>query len=297
MSLSDIFIRGRERLLDRLSGVHPSLVLNHVPVQYQEALPSDLAARLNEVLQNLKAKAMDASGARIDYAAVRRSRAYSDYRERYLSQLSVFNPQRLPVLNERRAFWINLYNALVIDAVIAFDVHASVTEGLLGTLAFFRRAAYEVDGKRVSLDDMEHGILRGNRGHPLLPGRHFASDDPRLHWVLPLDPRIHFALNCGARSCPPIRSYDPDRLDAQLDLAARSFVNSTVNIGHGEVRLSQLFRWYRADFSGQEGVRRMLDVYLNEDKRRALQKEERSALRWRYTLYDWGLNALHAASA
>ncbi|MFW6068948.1 MAG: DUF547 domain-containing protein [Chloroflexota bacterium] len=295
MRLSDIFIRGRERVLDRLSGVHPSLVLNHDPVQDQEALPSDLAARLNEVLRNLKAKAMDASGARIDYAAVRRSRAYSNYRERYLSQLSAFNPQSLPALNERRAFWINLYNALVIDAVITFDVDDSVTEGLLGALSFFRRAAYNVSGKRVSLDDIEHGILRSNCGHPLLPGRHFPSSDPRLKWVLPLDPRIHFALNCGARSCPPIRSYMPEKLDAQLDLAARGFVNNDVEIEGTEICLSQLFRWYRADFGGREGVRRVLDDYLDDDKRHALRMKRQSPLRWRYKPYDWGLNALHAA--
>ena len=296
MKLPDLFIRGRERLLDSLSGVHPSLVLNREPAQARGAPPSDLAARLNDVLRSLKAKAMDASGARIDYAALRRSTAYADYHERYLSQLSTFNPQSLPNLNERRAFWINVYNALVIDAVIAFDVRASVTEGLLGTLPFFRRAAYKVGGNRVSLDDIEHGILRGNRGHPLLPGRHFSSSDPRLLWVLPLDPRIHFALNCGARSCPPIRSYDPHNLDAQLDLAARSFVNSTVEIRHGEVRLSQLFRWYRADFGEREGVSKLLDDYLDDDRRRALREQNGSSLRWRYTPYDWGLNALRAAS-
>lgn len=296
MKLWDTFIRGRESILDRLAGAHPSLVLNREPAEAQSVQPSDLAASLNHVLRDLKAKAMDEPGARIDYARVRRSPAYVDYRERYLSQLQSFNPQHLPTLNARRAFWINLYNALVIDAVIAFDVRASVTEGLLGTLAFFRRAAYRVDGKRVSLDDIEHGILRGNRGHPLLPGRHFPSSDSRLAWVLPLDPRIHFALNCGARSCPPIRSYASEKLDAQLDLATRSFVNSTVDLQPGEVCLSQLFRWYRADFGGREGVRELLDDYLDEDRRRALRKRSGPSLRWRYTSYDWGLNAVRAAS-
>lgn len=237
---------------------------------------------------------MDESGARIDYGALRTSPAYVKYQEHHLSQLQLFNPQHLPTPNARRAFWINLYNVLVIDAVIAFDVHVGVTEGILGSLAFFRRAAYTVGGQRVSLDDIEHGILRGNRGHPLLPGPHFPSGDPRQEWIIPLDPRIHFALNCGARSCPPIRSYVPEKLDAQLDLATRSFVEDSVIVRPGIVYLSQLFRWYRADFGGSEGVRALLFDYLDDDRCCELRKRQGESLRLRYMPYDWGLNTLYA---
>jgi len=74
---------------------------------------------------------------------------------------------------------LKTHNTLVIDAVIQFGVKYSVTEGRLGVLAFFERAAYQIGGHRFSLTDIEHGILRTNRGFPYLPGSHFASDDPR----------------------------------------------------------------------------------------------------------------------
>lgn len=296
MKLSDNLIRVRELLLDRLAGVRPGLVLNPQRARGSARPRADLASRLSHCLQELRATAAYESGTTIDYTQLRSSPAYLEYRESCLSQLLAFKPQSLPTVNAQRAFWINLYNALVIDAVIAFDVENSVTEGVLGAITFFHRAAYHVDGKRVSLDDIEHGILRGNRGHPFLPGRHFSSDDPRQEWILPLDPRIHFALNCGARSCPPIRVYTAPELDAQLELATRSFVNHAVTIQAGEVRLSKLFRWYRADFGGREGMRQLLLNYLEGDEERELMNGQVESLHWRYTPYDWGLNRVSSAS-
>jgi len=311
MNHSDALIRGREIILDRLAGAAPSLILNPHPPQGNRAqtediassdiasnytASNDIASRLRRTLQDLTAVVMDESGSRIDYAALRTNPAYVEFQEDCLSLLHLFNPQELPTVNTRRAFWINLYNTLVLDAVISLNVERSVREGLFGLVAFFRRAAYRINGKRVSLDDIEHGILRGNRGHPLLPGPHFASDDPRLAWALPLDPRIHFALNCGGRSCPPIRSYAPGKLDTQLDLAVRNYLEAAVTIRPGEVCLSQLFRWYRADFGGREGTHAFLAEYLNDNRRHELTSMGRGALHFRYTPYDWGLNALRAAS-
>jgi hypothetical protein len=294
MKLSNTLIRGREYILDRLAGTPQ--ILNPPQPNGNESEPDDIASSLRQTLQDLKAAAIDESGLRIDYATLRASPAYVERQVRLLSQLHSFNPHHLRTANARRAFWINLYNTLVIDAVISLNVEGSVTDGFFGLVAFFRGAAYKIGGQRVSLDDIEHGILRGNRGHPLLLGPHFASDDPRLEWMLPLDPRIHFALNCGARSCPPIRSYEPEKLDAQLDLATRSFLDTTVAIRPGEVSLSQLFRWYRADFGGRGGVRGFLLEYLNDDRRRELLSMGKGALRFRYAPYDWGLNALRSAS-
>lgn len=296
MNPSDALIRGRDYILDRLAGADPSLILNPHPPHGDKSQTDDIASKLKQILLDLRAAAMDESGSRIDYATLSAHPTYVEYQESCLAQLQLFNPQDLPTANARRAFWINLYNTLVIDAVISLNVERSVTDGLFGLFTFFRRAAYRIGGKRVSLDDIEHGILRGNRGHPLLPGPHFASDDPRLAWALPLDPRIHFALNCGGRSCPPIRSYEPGKLDTQLDLAVRSYLDATVEIRPGEVCISQLFRWYRADFGGREGVQEFLIKVLNDDRRRQLPSMGNGALRFRYTPYDWGLNALHAAS-
>ena len=289
----DIWIRVREGLLDRLSGAGPAVVLNPGTGAQSSSPGDDLAAELRVALNRHKVTAMDEAGTAVDYAALRRSPDYAALHDRELPQLRSFQPLTLPSKAAQRAFWINLYNVLVLDAVIANSVQESVTEGRLGLLAFFRRAAYVVDGRRFSLDDIEHGILRANRGSPYLPGPHFAATDPRRAYVLPLDSRLHFALNCGGVSCPPIRAYTAEGLDAQLDLAARGFVDGTtaVDPATGELRLSQLFSWYGGDFGGHTGVLDFVTGYLPDDARRAalLVGPPRSI---RYDPYDWSLNSL-----
>ena len=78
--------------------------------------------------------------------------------------------------------------------------------------------AYDVGGLLFSLDEIEHGVLRCNRGHPKDKKPMFVlENDPRMKLMLTkFDARIHFALNCGANSCPPIRIYQADRLNAQV---------------------------------------------------------------------------------
>ena len=176
-----------------------------------------------------------------------------------------------------------------------FGVQHSVTEGRLGIMSFFRRAAYNVGGYRVSADAIEHGILRSNQGHPYLPGEHFAQDDPRQEWVIsPLDVRIHFALNCASRSCPPIQTYSADQLEPQLELAAKNFVNNHVEIDPASQTMttSAIFRWYQGDFGGRKGVLSFIADHLPEDGRREWLAGNQKNVRLRYDPYDWGLNAI-----
>jgi hypothetical protein len=207
--------------------------------------------------------------------------------------LRSFDPALLASDAERMAFWINLYHVLVMDAVISFGVKRSVAEGWLGLMAFFRKAAYNVGGHRLSLNDIEHGILRGNAGHPLAPGPHFASSDPRRAWMIQNpDPRIHFALNCASHSCPPIRIYSAENLDSQLDLATRSFVDADIKLNPARQVLvvSSIFRWYAHDFGGREGVISFLIDHLPHNGIRAWLGVHRDDLRLQYEPYDWSLN-------
>jgi Protein of unknown function, DUF547 len=137
---------------------------------------------------------------------------------------------------------LNLYNALTLHGLHAAGIRQTVLE----RAGFFGSFAYCVSGLNFSLNDIEHGVLRGNRA-ALLNRAPFTSDDPRARMVLPLDARIHFALNCGALSCPPIRAYDAVRLEGQLELAAQSYLSSARVIGH-TVWLPRLLEYYRADF-------------------------------------------------
>ena len=83
--------------------------------------------------------------------------------------------------------------------------------------SFFNDVGYEVAGQCLSFRDLEHGVLRGN---VVPPGptfsRPFGSGDPRLAFVIPLDNRIHFGLNCGAASCPPIKDFTAEAIDEEL---------------------------------------------------------------------------------
>ena len=82
--------------------------------------------------------------------------------------------------------------------------------------------------------------------------------------IIPLDPRIHFALVCGARSCPPIGFYEAEQIDFQLQLAAESFINSSqVKIlpQEGTVLISKIFKWYKSDFGGSDST--LIDLLLN----------------------------------
>jgi hypothetical protein len=283
----------RDVLLDRLLHT-PADVLNTAPALEDPGQAVDVAAELKSAVNAFKAAAWDEKGIRVDYARLRDSEAYSSYRSSCAPLLGLLDLTALSTRGEQLAFWINLYNALVIDAVITFGVRQSVTEGRIGLLRFFRRAAYEVGGLRFSCDDIEHGILRGNRGHLLIPGPQFAPSDPRRSWVMtPPDPRIHFALNCASRSCPPIGVYDANLVDQQLDQAAGNFINADVAIDQkqGEVELSSIFRWYAGDFGGRAGVVALLLRYLPpEDNRRRWLADHQDQARLVYRPYDWTLN-------
>ncbi|NDJ76884.1 MAG: DUF547 domain-containing protein [Chloroflexi bacterium] len=256
----------------------------------------EIAAQLKQATNGLKAAGIDVETGTVDYPALANSEAYRAYTAA-TAALCDYDPASLTSDDERLAFWLNLYNALVIHAVIAVGVRERVTEAR----GFFERAAYIVNGYRLSADDIEHGILRANAGHPFLPGRQFGPHDPRRAMRLPQrDPRLHFALNCGATSCPPISFYSAENLDAQLDLAARNFLNgggARLERKNGVLWLSRIFSWYATDFGaalyGYRGQHRLLAYvrpYLNDEADQAYLDDHATTLRVRFLPYDWSLN-------
>ena len=293
MTAAGILVPWRERLLDRVSAVRPDDVLNAVPAPPENGEALQVAVRLKRAVNGLLAAA-GVSGDRLDYPRLAASPAYREYRTKSAAALRTIDLTTLASREARLAFWINVYNALVIDAVIALAIRGSVIEGRLGYLSFFRRAAYLVGGRRLSCDDIEHGVLRGNRGHPFIPGPQFDPADPRLALMIrPPDVRIHFALNCGSRSCPPIGAYEAADVDRQLDLAARSFVAGDVEVeaSRGTVRISRIFKWFGKDFGGPAGVLALLRRYLPDDERRRSLDARGWRVRLTYRPYDWRLNA------
>ncbi len=295
MTLLDTYITGREKLLNRVLAVEPWTSLNpYKPSIKRVSEGSALAAEIKESINQFKAIAMDNEGKSIDYQGLSLTPVYAAYRE-LVSRLHDFDYSTLSAGDERLAFWINIYNTLVIDAVIQEGVKTSVTESRLGILSFFQKAAYFINGQRFSLTDIEHGVIRGNRGFPYFPGPHFPSSDLRGGAVIrPLDPRIHFALNCASNSCPPIGVYTPEQLDSQLELAARSFIQGDLFVDKERktVSVSRIFRWYQIDFGGKGGIIDFLLNYIIEPEIQEWLEENRTAVQLNYHPYDWGLNQL-----
>lgn len=184
------------------------------------------------------------------------------------------------------AFWINAYNALVAEGIQALGIRQSVWE----VPDFFARICSRIGDLIFSADEIEHGVLRGNRPSPLSRRVPFPVGDPqRPYAITPLNPRIHFAITCGARSCPPVRTYHPRRLDEQLDAATRAFLEREVTLDGESLTASELFKWFREDFDDfSGGLVGFLAWHLEEGPvRRAVLEHGVEGMTWRP--YDWRL--------
>lgn len=154
--------------------------------------------------------------------------------------------------NKTKAFWINTYNAYV-QILLSEDPSLFEDRG-----AFFKGDLINVGGEMLSLDFIEHGIIRGSvvklsMGFMKDP---FASKLEKQFRVEETDGRIHFAVNCGAISCPYVAVYSAYELDKELDQITRQFLKRTTdyNKSEDEVYVTRLFSWFKGDFSDQGGV-------------------------------------------
>lgn len=248
----------------------------------------ELPGRLAAAALRLRTAAVSVDGRTVDYSRLAQFPAYAEYRT-LARELAAFDPANLAGREERLAFWINVYNALSIEAVVAFGLRRSIREAP----GFFRRAAYQIGGQRFSAEAIEHGILRGNR--PPLPrlAPPLADDDSRLAVsISPPDPRVHFAINCATRACPPLHVYTAERLELQLDDAAEAFIRGGVTIEAGQVTVSSIFLFYPDDFGGPLGVADWISRYLDDPDEIRLVRDAFARGVEIYEPYDWTLNSL-----
>jgi hypothetical protein len=161
------------------------------------------------------------------------------------------------------ATYINLYNATVLHAVAErYRPGYSVSEGDFG---LFKEPLVRVGGKVISLDELEKKVIV-----------------PTFK-----DPRVHAALVCAARSCPVLRetAYTAQELDEQLDVAMSNWVNdpalNKIDPQAKRMRISEVFKWYAADFGGEAALPAYVDRYHQADL---------SGYAVEYEPYDWSLN-------
>lgn len=217
---------------------------------------------------------------KVDYDALAERRAELDA---VVADLATASPDtraaRFPTDDHALAYWINAYNAFVLHAVIAEYPIRSVWKAKDGQ--FFERRRHDAGGRLVSLDDIEHRILRAR----------FA------------EPRIHFAINCASNGCPPMRpnAFEPAGIRDTLGAATQQFLASEWNCrldpDARRIYVSRLFRMYAEDFAGDadstEAYRRgVLDFVAAHTGRTA---EDLTGYEVVYNVYDWGLNDAHRA--
>lgn len=151
---------------------------------------------------------------------------------------------------EKMVFWINLYNASA--QILLVKGNEGINKQIFGEpcIPFLNR--------KLSLDEIEHGILRKGKwkkGLGYLP----AYRPLKAYFVKELDYRVHFLLNCAAESCPIIRLLDIDNFEKELYLAEQEFILQTTKIQGKRAQISSLFLFYWADFGGRRGVVELLE--------------------------------------
>jgi Protein of unknown function, DUF547 len=188
----------------------------------------------------------------------------------YLDLLSRNHPNEKNWSKEERlAYWINAYNAFTIKLICNNYPLKSIKDIKSGipfvsdtwTISFVK-----IEGKTYNLNDIEHGIIR-----------------PKFN-----DPRIHFAVNCASKGCPPLRNeaYIASKLNAQLDEQAKSFINDGNRNkieSTNKADLSKIFTWFAGDFKkAAPSVIAFINKYSNT------KLSEKATLD--YQDYDWNLN-------
>jgi len=175
--------------------------------------------------------------------------------------------------SEQEAYWINLYNALTVNIILDHYPVKSIRDIDISP-GFFSNGPWdakllEIEGQKVSLNDIEHRILR-----------------PIWH-----DNRIHYAVNCASLGCPNLQpmAYTAANIDMVLDKAARDYINSPrgVSFTDGKIVVSGIYFWFKTDFGGSEkGILRHLRKYLSPGN---LEKLDMHSRRMTHQ-YDWTLN-------
>jgi hypothetical protein len=242
--------------------------------------------QLVEALDAVRGAHFNAEGTACDYGALGTSRERGRLAA-CLSALESFDPQSVR-LGARTAFWINVFNAGVLRDAPELELAA----GERDMVQFFARPRLTVFGHGFSLDDIYHGLLRGNlpaHGHLRVP---MERSDPRLAYMpIAYDERVHFAMYTATRSAPALRAFEGGKLDLQLEEAAGLYVRRMTRVERdGAVVVApRLLQWYAKDFGGENGVLEFVAARLAEELADEIDRNIRS-VKLRYSDFDWTLN-------
>jgi hypothetical protein len=158
-----------------------------------------------------------------------------------------------------KAFWINIYNTFVQYLLKKNPQHFQDRS------EFFKTESIIIARQKLSLDDIEHGIIRHSINKYSLGyfGSFLVSDFEYNFRLQNRDYRIHFALNCGAKSCPPVALYTPDAIELQLDKSTQLYLQTVVKYNSADniVWAPRLCSWYAGDFGGERGIIALMEKH------------------------------------
>ncbi|MCA9666384.1 MAG: DUF547 domain-containing protein [Myxococcales bacterium] len=200
-------------------------------------------------------------GGRVDYAGIKANA--QKQLDAYVASVGKSKPGGSK--KAKLAFYINAYNATVIKAIVDRYPISSVMK----VKGFFDKVKHKIAGRMMTLNQLENGVIR-----------------PTFK-----DARVHFALVCGARSCPPLmsRAFSAARVDKDLDRLTATFLKKNhhgVRIKGGDVHVSKLFQWYKKDFVANAGsVNKFITKY-----RRGVDAPKIATSTLKFLPYSWALN-------
>ncbi|APQ15954.1 DUF547 domain-containing protein [Maribacter hydrothermalis] len=182
--------------------------------------------------------------------------------------------------NKRLAFWLNIYNAYI-QVILQKNPELYDDRG-----SFFKLEQIKIAGEMVSFAKIEHGLIRKSQWEyglgyirkwfPNKFERKLRVDNPIYN--------IHFALNCGAKDCPPVAIYEWERLPEQLQKGTKKHLKRTSDFNNDTnvVKVTSLFNWFRGDFGGKGGIKKILKENEIIPSTKGVDIE--------YTNYDWTLD-------
>ncbi len=209
---------------------------------------------------------------RVDYAAFKRNDHDRLELNQYIQKLIESDVYTNGSKDEKFVAWVNLYNALTVNIVVENYPVKSIRD-IGGNFVFkgpWKKKLVEIDGKKLSLDDIEHRILRKK-------------------WD---EPRVHYAVNCASIGCPNLqpKAWEVETLESDLKKAAIEFITHPRGVEvlpDGRLRISKIYRWFKKDFGGsQVGV----VMHLMKNAPADLASNLTAETMIKSYRYDWSLN-------
>jgi glutaredoxin len=254
--------------------------------------PMNLLQRLKKLLGSIESAVTNDKGL-VDYKNAYKHELFSTFEEA-VCELQGINMGKMDD-RTRLAFGINLYNLMIKYAFMKVGIGSTT----LARGTFFSHVKFNVGGDILSFNDLENGVLRGNAAPPYSFFAPFSKTDPRRRLALDkADCRIHFALNCGAKSCPPVKNFTASAVNEELRIVAQAFAEQEDNVRlvpeKNEIYLNKILSWYGIDFaSSKDLLPEKVVTFLRGEKKQSLQVmiDSGKKISVYFNEYDWSTNA------